>query len=258
MKAHPLFAIPLTLPLVALAAWAGGLERAILGKATIVDLTTPLNEQTPYPPGSEPFRVERPTDADRAPRIRGLHLPEEAGTTLNAPARSVPGGATVEKIPPRQLVGPAVVVDVRSQVAAWADYQVTVEDLTQWERRNGRIPKGAIVLLFTDWDRRWGLIHRPRKDDDRQVVRPPGFSREAADFLVRREINGIGLDALGPDHVPGSDPRARQPLLEAGKYELVNLRNLGLLPPKGAKVIVAPIPVEGGVAAPARIFAILP
>ena len=41
-------------------------------------------------------------------------------------------------------------VDVRKQSNFGdSNYQVSVKDLQDWEKRNGKIPKGAIMLLFT-------------------------------------------------------------------------------------------------------------
>ena len=43
-----------------------------------------------------------------------------------------------------------IVVDVRKQSNFGdSNYQVTVKDLKDWEKKNGQIPKGAIMLLFT-------------------------------------------------------------------------------------------------------------
>ena len=49
------------------------------------------------------------------------------------------------------VLRPAVVVDVRRQAAANADYEVTVADLRSFEARRGRIPAGAAVIAWTGW-----------------------------------------------------------------------------------------------------------
>src|SRR3546814_6666758 len=68
---------------------------------------------------------------------------EHTGTHWGAPAHFEDGGLTADQLSPEDLFLPAVKVDVREQAAADPDYAVTVDDLTRWERRHGRIPRGA-------------------------------------------------------------------------------------------------------------------
>jgi len=46
-------------------------------------------------------------------------------------------------------------------------------------------------------------------------------------------------------------------VLGAGKYGLTQLQNLRLLPPTGAVVIAAPLPIIGGSGSPARVLALI-
>jgi kynurenine formamidase len=43
----------------------------------------------------------------------------------------------------------------------------------------------------------------------------------------------------------------------ADKYGLTQLRNLALLPPRGAVVVVAPLPIVDGSGSPCRVLALL-
>jgi len=53
----------------------------------------------------------------------------------------------VDEIPLDQLLGPGVVVDVTRQCSENRDYLITAGDFRNWEKRNGKIPAGTIVLL---------------------------------------------------------------------------------------------------------------
>jgi kynurenine formamidase len=44
---------------------------------------------------------------------------------------------------------------------------------------------------------------------------------------------------------------------KASVYHLENVANLGLVPPVGATVVVAPIKLDGGSGGPARVLALL-
>ena len=44
---------------------------------------------------------------------------------------------------------------VTAQAAKDPDYRLTRADVTDWEARHGRIPRGAMVVLRTGWASRW-------------------------------------------------------------------------------------------------------
>lgn len=242
--------VPIALLLLPTAAGAGALERAINGTSSLLDLTYPLNGQTPAWP--EPARP------DKGPfhRFAGL---EELGTHIEGPSHLFEGRPTIERIPPRELIGPAIRVDVSKQADRDPDYRLTLENLRLWERKYGKIPSGAFVLAYTGWGRRFWEAGRYRNVDEKGVMHFPGFSAEAVTFLLnRRKIKGIGIDTLSVDHGPSQDLPVHRLLFSAGRVALESLANLDKLPPKGIKLIIAPLPLEGSSAAPARIFAILP
>jgi kynurenine formamidase len=90
-------------------------------------------------------------------------------------------------------------------------------------------------------------------------MRFPGFSREAAEFLVKsRDVKGIGTDTLSVDPGSSTDFVVHRLLLASGRLIIECLASLDKLPPKGSKLIVAPLSIEGGSGAPARVLAILP
>jgi kynurenine formamidase len=253
--------LPLVLVLLHLLgeqAMAGALERAMLGKSSIVDLTHPLDERPASPPAQERLRQETAGDGERNTPGQRLAMPADLNTHLEAPVVVVNGKPTVAQIPPRDLLVNAVVVDIAARVAKTADYQATVEDLQVWEQQNGRIPKGSAVLLHTGWARRRSDRARYLNLDSQGVPHVPGFSRDALTFLAsQRDVRGIGLDAFVPSVSSGAGGDGGRPLLQAGKWQLVNLTNLNRLPAKGAKLVIAPLRVEAG-SAPARVIAILP
>jgi kynurenine formamidase len=238
----------------------GALERAMLGKSQIVDLTHTVGEGVFSPAGQERTRAENSGEGDPGSNSQRLPSPGELGTHLSLPANVLKGKLTVAKMPPRDLLAHAVVVDIAAKVAKAADYRATVQDLQAWERRNGRIPKESVVLFHTGWAGRWSDPARYLNLDAQGVARVPGISPGAAAFLVgEREIRGVGLDSYAPEVAPGPHvgEEATRQLFYAGKWQLSNLANLDRLPPKGTKLVVAPLRLDAG-SAPARVIAILP
>jgi kynurenine formamidase len=241
---------------------AGALERAMLGKSQVVDLSQAQIESAPAGGVQEHTRPEGMGEKERNELTRRVPATGELVTCLYLPSTVLKGKPTVAQIPTRDLLAHAVVVDIASRVVQTADYRLSVEDLRVWERRNGRIPKDSMVLFHTGWDRRWSASDPARylNLDPQGVPRVPGISREGIAFLLNeRDIRGVGLDTWVPEVAPGvpSGEDGTRPLLSAGKWQLVNLTNLDRLPAKGIKLVIAPLRVDAG-AAPARVIAILP
>src|SRR5262245_60381420 len=89
---------------------------------------------------------------------RTLRLGEHTGTHFDAPVHWISGreyeGCATDTIPPQRLVGPACVIDKSADAARDNDTLLTVADVQAWESKHGRIPKGAWVLMRTDWSKR--------------------------------------------------------------------------------------------------------
>jgi kynurenine formamidase len=140
-----------------------------------------------------------------------------------------------------------------------ADYRLSVADLVDWERLHGRIPNRSIVLLKTGWNRFWDSNVRYRNQDALGKMHFPGYSADAARWLVKeRDIRGIGIDTLSIDHGPSKDFIVHHIINGAGRYGLENVANLDKLPPRNFFLIVAPIKIANGTGGPTRLFAVLP
>jgi kynurenine formamidase len=187
---------------------------------------------------------------------------EHVGTHMDAPFHFAQGKWTTDQVPLEKTIGPAVVIDMRRKAEADPNYQLQVVDIHTWERRHGKIPKGAIVMMYTGWGRFWGDRKRYFGADvpaDVANLHFPGFSKEAATFLVKeRKIDAAGIDTPSIDHGPSTDFVAHQTFGAANIPIFENVANLGRLPPKGATLFAIPMKIKGGTGAPLRIFAVLP
>src|ERR1700756_4445810 len=121
------------------------------GKTRVLDLSYAINDKlVPWPGDKRWFEAQVNATVEKNGYFtRSFWMLEHYGTHLDAPAHFPPGKATVEQIPAKQLFGPAVVIDVRSDSEKNPDYSVPPAQVETWETRHGRIPAGAIVLLRT-------------------------------------------------------------------------------------------------------------
>lgn len=236
------------------------LEGIPSGKTRVLDLSYAINDKLVPWPGDEKFFEAKvnATVEKNGYFTRSFWMLEHYGTHLDAPAHFPPGKTTVDQIPVRQLMGPAVVVDVRAEGAKDADYQLPAARVEEWEKRHGRIPEGAIVLLRTGWASRWPDAKTYRNQDAQGKMHFPGFSAGAAKLLLERKVSGLGCDTMSIDYGASGDFAVHHLALGAGLYHLENLADLSEVPETGAFLIVAPIKLEGGSGGPVRVFAVLP
>jgi kynurenine formamidase len=227
----------------------------------VVDLTHSINASVPtYEPAEQSaYRVRTVATIEKDKYFaRNITLPEHFGTHIDAPAHFARGMWTVDQIPPERLMGPLAVLDVSSKAKENPDYQVSVEDIAAWEHANGEIVPGAVVMARTGWDARWNSVKDYRSADAKGVMHFPGYSEDAAKFLVEgRNVLGLGIDTLSIDYGPSKEFEVHQYTLTHSVYHLENVANLDRVPAKGAIVVVAPMKLEGGSGGPVRILALL-
>jgi len=212
-----------------------------------VDLTHAMTQQT----FAHPLEI-----ADKY--VAGKKLSDEFVTYIEAPAHFTEGSWTVDQIPSERLIAPLVVIDIRAKAVRNPDYQLSMDDVAAWEREHGNVPPGAIVMASTGWNDKWKSPADYRNPDRSGDMHFPGFSFEAARFLVEaRSIFGLGIDTMGVDYGASRNYPVRRFTSARGVYQLQNVANLDLVPRSGAIVIASPQKVEGSMEAPVRITALL-
>lgn len=95
----------------------------------VLDLTHPLNDQSPNWEGTEdsPFQAKEPGNIEHDGYYsRVFTTQEHYGTHLDAPAYFAKGMWAVDQIPPERLVRPLAVLDVRARAKVNADYEVSM------------------------------------------------------------------------------------------------------------------------------------
>ena len=224
----------------------------------VMDLTHTLSASFPVFPFYKPFAMRSLAMVEREGfGAYELCYAEHTGTHVDAPAHFVAGGASIDALAVSRFLAPLVVVSIVDRAARDDDAILTVDDLTEWERRHGRIPDGAVVAVHSGWEERLSDPARFANADAMGVMHHPGIGREAAEWLVNeRAITGAAVDTLSLDIGASTTYDAHVVLLGAGKYGLENVANLGSVPPSGATLIVGAPKHEGGTGGPARLIAL--
>lgn len=228
-------------------------------KANILDLTHTLNSKFPYIPTEVTYGFEMKSIATiekMGVAANEWKIHEHIGTQFDAPNHFTKGGMSAEMIDVKNLIVPAIVINISEKSSKDRDAVLTVDDILNWEKANHPIPENAAVLIYSGWDKKINSSDFIGIDTAKKK-HFPGISREAADFLVsKRSIAGVGVDVISFD--PGIDDeyQSHRIILGKGKWALECLTNLGKMPATGAFIFVGAPKVEGATGGLCRVMAV--
>jgi len=226
---------------------------------SIIDLTHPINPATSVWPG-DPSVILFPLKQLEKDgfNLGGVTLGEHTGTHVGVAAHFHNHETTIDKLSPSALFKPCVVIDVAKECDANPDFELTLDHLQLWEKANGNVPAGCLLLLHTGWSRYFSSDKYFGKDESNSL-HFPGFCLEATRFLiVQRNIAGLGIDTAGIEAGKDSNFSCNKVLLHGQRIHLENLTNLDQLPAVGAHLFIGALPIEGGSGSPARVIALVP
>lgn len=235
----------------------------------ILDMTYTFGEDSIYWPTGKAFKSK---EIFRDIHDRGWWYAsndyganEHGGTHVDAPIHFARSGRTIDQVPLHEWIAPAVKIDVTKRCEENRDYRLRLADIKQFEKKYGRIPGRAWVIMYTgigtrfypDKEKVLGTTKTGKKA--LKYLTFPGFSVESVDFLLKeRNITGIAIDTPSIDYGKSLDFEVHRLLCGADKLAIENIANLDKLPCTGAILYAIPMNIENGTGAPARVFAILP
>jgi kynurenine formamidase len=232
----------------------------LLGGARVIDLSHPLTAEFPLFPVYDPVRVaERFNCEKHGFFVKSWAFDEHSGTHVDAPAHFGEGAATVDQIPPEELILEVAVLDIRARVERDHDATATPDDVLAWEQRHGPLPERCALFALTGWGSRAGDPDAYLNADAGGTMHAPGFGVGLTEFLKeeRPGVRAIGLDTASLDIAASRDFPAHVSWLPSGRYGIENLANLDRVPPAGALAIVGAPALAGGSGGPTRVLALL-
>lgn len=232
-----------------------------------VELSHPLDNESPYWAGIPEGSVElSKTVYDWGNPmldclIQTFKFPGQFGTHIDFPGHFAKGGALSEAYDVRSLVFPLCVVDITEQVARDVHYAATAADLRAYEAQYGPIPDGAMVVLRTDWSKRWPDMNALSNFDAEGGEHTPGWSLEALRYIYEtRNAAANGHETIDTDAsalaAEAGDLACERYVLSRGKLQVELLCNLDQVAPAGAVAIVSYPRICGATGLPARVWAI--
>ena len=210
-----------------------------------IDLTQVLANGMPiYPGDPAPSFESYATIAKNGVNLTRLVLGSHTGTHTDAPKHFIPGGISVDQIPPSKLIGEAYVADL-SQTPLGNG--ITPSDLDSKLGRSINIDD--IVICYTGCSERWG---------DASVCKNYTYlTGEAAEYFVSKKVRAVGIDFLSVEKFGATDPIAHKTLLGSGIYIIESLSSsLKKFLGKRVLLICLPIKLGGGDGSPSRVIAV--
>ncbi|HEX7359534.1 MAG TPA: cyclase family protein [Bryobacteraceae bacterium] len=233
----------------------------IISSKRFVDLTHAFSPVTPVWKGFGPAMFSRAANPETGQpytiardgfRADFFSIAGQYGTHVDPPAHFDPNGITVDQIPLKQMILPLVVFNVAPLLKHDPNHAFTVADISNWERKHGRVPAGCFAALRTDMYKDWNT--NPARFKRYPF---PAWSLAAVRFLFRqRHVVAIGHESLDTDTT--QKMLSEKWLLTHGRWQIEAMAHLDEVPATGALIVVTwPKPLHG-LGFPARAFAILP
>ena len=173
---------------------------------------------------------------------RKISLGTHTGTHVDAPLHFIKNGKTIDQIPLQKLIGQVTIVNYSNLKE---NQPVTVEMLR-------RVKVSTKMLFKFGWGRFWG--------NKKFYTGYPYFTKEAAEYLVSKKVELIGIDIPSPDNSNtklGSkeDSQIHKIFLKNGIILVEYLANLEKVTDyESWNIVVLPLKIKGADGSPARVF----
>ena len=176
--------------------------------------------------------------------MHNISMVSHIGTHIEAPYHLFKSKADLAGLPLEQLMGEAVLLDLRHCPRKSA---VTQQHVQEASAKVGGIRPGDIVFCNLGSAKFYGT---------EECGMSPYFSPEAIQWLVDRGMKLMGVDATGVE-VPGNEDHVNHSALFTKDIPLIeNLANLDQLSRTRFQVYAFPIAVSGLEAFPLRVIAV--
>ena len=200
-----------------------------------LDISIPLRDGLVHWPGDPAPHIQRIRDMARSEvcNLTTLSMSAHTGTHMDAPLHFIKDGKSIDQMPLTATVGPARVIEIKDP-----------ESIRVPELKPHRLKPGERLLFKTRNSRRsW----KSDKFDEDFVY----ISKEAAQYLVERKIQTVGVDYLSVGGFKRDGVETHQTLLGAGIW-VIECLNLAKVKPGRYDLICLPLKVLGAEGAPAR------
>lgn len=229
-----------------------------------VDLSHQITETSPHFPALPALEKKTLFTHEDGFFVQQFSVVGQYGTHIDAPVHFVEGARYLDEIELKDLLLPLYVIDLSAAVAANPDYEISKQDILDFEEEHGPIAPESFVAFRSDWSKRWPSQEAIRNLDAEGIQRTPGWSHEALEYLItERQVKAVGHETLDTDSglsVARNGGRLPEEyyLLSKDIYQVEVLAHLDQVPATGSLIWIAFPHWEKASGSPVRALAILP
>jgi arylformamidase len=202
-----------------------------------IDVSVPLHSGMVHWPNDPPVMLERSLDLAQgdAMTLSRLNMGVHSGTHVDAPAHFIRQGKTIDELPLAAVAGPARVIEI-----------MNVESITPADLTSCGIQAGERILFKTSnsSDPWYDKLFR----EDFVYL-----TQEAAEYLVRQQVQTVGIDYLSIGGYKGDGGATHIALLGAGIWIIEGLY-LANISAGDYEMVCLPLRLLGAEGAPARVI----
>ena len=202
-----------------------------------------ISESIPMFPGSpKPSFIEWNNLKDDGYNLELLFLSSHTGTHMDSPFHFVKKGKKIHEINPNRFVSGAILIKIITNKA------ITKADIQKFEKKHGKIENGSTVIFYTGW----------QKNLKKEIyfTKNPGLSTSAANYLVLKKINLVGIDSPSIDLGSNSKFSAHHIFSKKGILIVENLANLEKIQTTKFQLVVLPLKLKDATGSPVRAIAL--
>ena len=203
----------------------------------VIDLSHPIDNQTPLYPGTPPNQIKTiATFATDGFRESQWLLSAHTATHIDTPSHILEHGFTLDAYEPGQFIGKGKVIPFNEE---------------QLKRFIGseNADSTDFLLLHSGWDERWG--------NDDYFNNYPLLPENLAGQIAKLDLKGIGIDAPSFDAPDSANLPIHRLILGEGLILIENLHNLRAILNQSFTFIALPLRISAGEASPVRAVALM-
>lgn len=200
----------------------------------IIDISLDINEDTVVMPENPEFNKEELASiGEEGYRLYKICMSNHTGTHIDAPAHFIKGGTLIDQLPLNDLIGKALVVEIRDQDKVSLD-EIKESDISGHTR----------ILLKT---RNSELLNENKLSKDFVYL-----DKKAAGYLVEKGIRLVGLDYFSIDRIEDQEKPAH---VELAGNDVIIIEGINLLHVEPGEYQLTALPIKINTdGAPARVI----
>ncbi len=206
----------------------------------MIDISLPISDTLPVWPGDPPVAIRQMASISQGDQanVSLIRMGVHTGTYIDSPKHFIDSGSSVDGIPLSKLIGPALVLEIAS------DIPLITDAVLETHPDSGLVEEIGRVLFRTRNSALWRLQSNKFQKDY------VGIDSSGADWLAERNLSLIGLDYLSI--APYDSTLEPHQILLGADIVLLEGITLADVDPGVYELICLPLRIAGCEGAPAR------